>query len=129
MKQQGLGGSRWAARLGRQRERRSWTHLPRNCTAVTGASWSEKVTKQNPLDSVHTLTCGKSGVVSSHAGGAGRPTTMRTGACQATGQAATPSPHTHAFSQSALPHTKQAPPRPHPARAPHTLASSAAVAR
>lgn len=37
------------------------THLARNCTAVTGAAWSAKVTKQKPLARVHTLTCGTAG--------------------------------------------------------------------
>lgn len=36
-------------------------HLVRNCTAVTGAAWSAKVTKQKPLARVQTLTCGGGG--------------------------------------------------------------------
>ena len=36
-------------------------HLDTNCTAVMGAVCSEKVTKQKPLDSVHTLTCDRAG--------------------------------------------------------------------
>lgn len=38
-------------------------HLPRNCTAVTGAWWSEKVTKQKPEEGVHTLTLASSAPV------------------------------------------------------------------
>ncbi len=37
------------------------SHLGRNCTAVTGAWWSAKVTKQKPLDSVHTFTWRQAG--------------------------------------------------------------------